>query len=89
MGTIPEEVDHEPGSNGPSKKARAMGVEALRTRADAKARLAPIIKELQAAGKTSLRAVAAGLNEAGAAGAADEPGVDIRQCTRAHLSVAL
>jgi DNA invertase Pin-like site-specific DNA recombinase len=36
----------------PSKKARAMGVEALRARADAKAAdLAPIIKELQAAGK--------------------------------------
>ena len=50
----------------PSKRARAMGVEALRARADAKAAdLAPIIKELQAAGKTSLRAIAAGLNEAG------------------------
>jgi DNA invertase Pin-like site-specific DNA recombinase len=50
----------------PSKKARAMGVEALRARADAKAAdLAPIIKELQVAGKTSLRAIAAGLNEAG------------------------
>jgi hypothetical protein len=43
-----------------------MGVEALRARADAKAAdLAPIIKELQVAGKTSLRAIAAGLNEAG------------------------
>src|SRR6516225_3954292 len=50
----------------PSKKARAMGVEALQARADAKAAdLAPIIAELQAAGKTSLRAIAAGLNEAG------------------------
>jgi DNA invertase Pin-like site-specific DNA recombinase len=50
----------------PSKKARAMGVEALRARADAKAAdLAPIIRELQVAGKTSLRAIAAALNEAG------------------------
>ena len=50
----------------PSKKTRAMAVEALQTRADAKAAdLAPIIAELQAAGKTSLRAIAAGLNEAG------------------------
>jgi DNA invertase Pin-like site-specific DNA recombinase len=50
----------------PSKKVRAMGVEAQRARADAKAAdLAPIIKELQAAGKTSLRAIAAGLNEVG------------------------
>jgi Resolvase, N terminal domain len=40
----------------PSRKARAMGVEALRARADAKAAdLAPIIKELQTAWKTSLR----------------------------------
>ena len=38
----------------------------IRARADTKAAdLAPIIKELQAAGKTSLRAIAAGLNEAG------------------------
>ena len=50
----------------PSKKTRAMAVEALQARADAKAAdLAPIIAELQAAGKTSLRAIAAGLNEAG------------------------
>jgi DNA invertase Pin-like site-specific DNA recombinase len=50
----------------PSKKARAMAVEALRARADAKAAdLAPIIRDFQAAGKTSLRAIAAGLNEAG------------------------
>jgi len=50
----------------PSKKARAMGVEALRARADAKAAdLAPIIKELQAAGKTSLRTIAEGLNAQG------------------------
>jgi DNA invertase Pin-like site-specific DNA recombinase len=50
----------------PSKKARAMAVEALQARADAKAAdLAPIIRDLQAAGKTSLRAIAAGFNEAG------------------------
>ena len=50
----------------PRKKARAMGVQALRSRADAKAAdLAPIIKELRAAGKTSLRAIAAGLNDSG------------------------
>ena len=43
-----------------------MGVEALRARADAKAAdLAPIINELWADGKTSLRAIAAGLNDAG------------------------
>jgi DNA invertase Pin-like site-specific DNA recombinase len=50
----------------PSKKTRQMGVAALQARADAKATdLAPIIRELQAAGATSLRAIAAGLNEAG------------------------
>ena len=50
----------------PSKKIRAMGVQALQARADAKAAdLAPIIEELQATGKTSLRAIAAGLNDAG------------------------
>ena len=50
----------------PTKKMRAMGLEALKARAEAKAAdLAPIIKELQAAGKTSLRAIAAGLNEQG------------------------
>jgi len=41
-----------------SSKTRALAVKALQ------ADLAPIIKELQAAGKTSLRAIAAGLNEA-------------------------
>ncbi len=36
-----------------------MAIEALRAQADAKAAdLAPIVKELQAAGKTSLRAIA-------------------------------
>jgi DNA invertase Pin-like site-specific DNA recombinase len=50
----------------PSKKTRAMAVDALKARADAKAAdLAPIIKELQAAGKTSLRAIAEGLNDQG------------------------
>src|SRR5215510_9585589 len=50
----------------PSKKTRALAVEALQARADAKAAdLAPIIADLQAAGKTSLRAIAEGLNEAG------------------------
>jgi hypothetical protein len=38
----------------------------LHERTEARAAdLAPIIKELQAAGKTSLRAIAAGLNEMG------------------------
>jgi DNA invertase Pin-like site-specific DNA recombinase len=50
----------------PSKKVRTMSLEALRARADAKAAdLAPIIGELQTAGKTSLRAIAEGLNEQG------------------------
>jgi len=50
----------------PSKKVRAMAIETLKARADAKAAdLAPIIKELQAVGKTSLRAIAKGLNEQG------------------------
>src|SRR5262252_2155842 len=50
----------------PSKKTRAMAVAALQARADAKAAdLAPIIKELQAAGKTSLRTIAEGLNAQG------------------------
>jgi hypothetical protein len=49
-----------------------MGVEALRSRADAKAAdLAPIIKELRAAGKTSLSAIAAELNDAGVPTARD------------------
>ncbi|MDH2345521.1 recombinase family protein [Bradyrhizobium sp. SSUT77] len=50
----------------PSKKAREMATETLQARANARASdLAPIIRELQAAGKTSLRAIADGLNEAG------------------------
>jgi hypothetical protein len=50
-----------------SSKTRAcMAVEAVQARADAKvADLALIIKELQAAGKTTLRAIAGGLNDAG------------------------
>jgi DNA invertase Pin-like site-specific DNA recombinase len=49
-----------------SSKTRAMAVKALRARADSRAAdIAPIIKELQAAGKTSLRAIAVGLNEQG------------------------
>jgi hypothetical protein len=43
----------------PTKRIRAMAMEALKARADAKAAdLAPIIKELQAAGKTSLSSLA-------------------------------
>jgi DNA invertase Pin-like site-specific DNA recombinase len=50
----------------PSKKARALAVEVLQARSDAKAAdLAPIIAELHAAGKTSLRAIAEGLNGQG------------------------
>src|SRR4051794_39465969 len=42
-----------------------MAIEALKARASARASdLAPITGELQAAGKTSLRAIACGLNEA-------------------------
>ena len=49
-----------------SPKTRAMAIRAVQTRADSRAQdIAPIIKELQAAGKTSLRAIAEGLNAAG------------------------
>jgi DNA invertase Pin-like site-specific DNA recombinase len=49
-----------------SAKARKAGQEANRAKATARATdLAPIITELQAAGATSLRAIAAGLNERG------------------------
>jgi DNA invertase Pin-like site-specific DNA recombinase len=49
-----------------SPESRRLATEALQARADAKAAdLAPIIETLRAAGKTSLRAIAAGLNEAG------------------------
>lgn len=47
----------------PSAKHRALSAAALRRKADARAAdLAPTIKELQAAGVTSLRAIADGLN---------------------------
>ncbi|KYG99258.1 recombinase family protein [Bradyrhizobium sp. DOA1] len=50
----------------PSEKVRAMAAETLQARASARATdLAPIIAELQAAGRTSLRAIADGLNQAG------------------------
>ena len=50
----------------PTARMRKLSAEALQKRTDARAAdLAPIIKDLQAAGKTSLRAIAAGLNEAG------------------------
>jgi DNA invertase Pin-like site-specific DNA recombinase len=50
----------------PTARMRKLSAEALQKRTDARAAdLAPIIAELQAAGKTSLRAIAAGLNEAG------------------------
>jgi len=47
-------------------KHRAMGKAARRAKAEARAAdLAPVVKELQAAGCQSLRAIAAGLNERG------------------------
>jgi len=50
----------------PSRKARRLAIEAVQARADAKAaNLAPVLAELQQAGKTSLRAIAAALNEQG------------------------
>jgi DNA invertase Pin-like site-specific DNA recombinase len=50
----------------PSKKARKQATESLQARAASRAAdIAPVIKELQAGGKTSLRAIADGLNEAG------------------------
>ena len=50
----------------PTARMRKLSAEALQKRTDARAAdLAPIIAELQAAGNTSLRAIAAGLNEAG------------------------
>jgi DNA invertase Pin-like site-specific DNA recombinase len=50
----------------PSARAHKLSAEAIQRRTAARvADLAPIIKELQAAGKTSLRAIAAGLNEQG------------------------
>ena len=50
----------------PTTRMRKLAAETLQRRTAARvADLAPIIKELQAAGKTSLRAIAAGLNDAG------------------------
>jgi DNA invertase Pin-like site-specific DNA recombinase len=50
----------------PSKKARALATAALQARADSRAAdIAPIIKDMQAAGAESLRAIARGLNDAG------------------------
>jgi DNA invertase Pin-like site-specific DNA recombinase len=47
-------------------KARLAGVEAVQTRANERAAdLGPIVRELQAAGATSLRALAAALNDRG------------------------
>jgi len=49
-----------------SAKTRKLAAKALRERTDARASdLAPIIEELQAGGATSLRAIAAGLNDRG------------------------
>jgi DNA invertase Pin-like site-specific DNA recombinase len=50
----------------PSKKDRKQATESLQARAASRAAdVAPVIAELQAAGKTSLRAIADGLNEKG------------------------
>ena len=50
----------------PTAKDRARSTEALQRKADDRATdLAPVIAELRAAGKTSLRAIAEGLNEQG------------------------
>ena len=50
----------------PTARMRKLSAKALQARTEARVTdLAPIIKELQAAGKTSLRAIAAGLNEQG------------------------
>ena len=50
----------------PTAKDRARSAETRQRKADARASdLAPTIAELQAAGKTSLRAIAEGLNELG------------------------
>jgi DNA invertase Pin-like site-specific DNA recombinase len=50
----------------PTVRMRKLSAEALQARTEARvADLTPIIKELQATGKTSLRAIAAGLNDQG------------------------
>lgn len=51
-----------------STEAKAKGVEAVKARAESRATdLAPILAELRAAGATSLRSLAAGLNQTGIA----------------------
>ena len=48
----------------PTAKSSALARKALEAQADARAAdIAPLVKQLQEAGKTSLRAIAAGLNE--------------------------
>jgi DNA invertase Pin-like site-specific DNA recombinase len=50
----------------PTKRSQVLAVKAIKEKADAKAAdVAPIIRELQAAGKTTIRAIAEGLNEQG------------------------
>jgi DNA invertase Pin-like site-specific DNA recombinase len=50
----------------PSRKARALAIETLQTRSNARAAdIAAIIADLQAGGAESLRAIADGLNQAG------------------------
>jgi Recombinase len=50
----------------PSTRVRALAAKAVRRRADERAAdVMPTIRELQRSGATSLRAIAAGLNEAG------------------------
>ena len=50
----------------PTKKSHALAIKAIQERAQARASdLAPIIKELQQAGKVTLRELAKGLNDAG------------------------
>jgi hypothetical protein len=52
--------------NGLTDEARALGCKARTAQADARAAdLAPIVKELQASGLTSLRGIAAALNARG------------------------
>jgi DNA invertase Pin-like site-specific DNA recombinase len=54
------------GKNGLTAKVRAAGREAVQQRCDARAAdLADIVKDLQATGATSLRAIAAGLSARG------------------------
>lgn len=67
----------------PSAKVRAKAVAARQQRADARAAdISPIIAELQAAGVTSLRAIAAQLNERGIPTATGEGGWQAAQVAR-------